>query len=209
MAEAIGRATEMGRPAAFVFGNGPLDAQWFAAFDILRHAAQKSAEYGASLIVCNPLAEVQLVVEEIVRTSYVACGQPEAYNPDNVRYLSDTGLRAAVLGIFQRERVAANLMFGNYFHEATIFAEAGNVVGAIQIAGTIKTPQIPFFVASCDYTLIGEEIFAAGTYLSRNPVQVGSLVAQEYGKYFAVLAMIAGTVLSTMGITALESILKR
>jgi hypothetical protein len=112
-----------------------------------------------------------------------------------------------VVGIFAREKVAANFMFGNYYHESVIFSEAGNTVGAIQISGTANTHQLPFFVASCDYALIGEEIFAAGTYLSRNPSQVGSLVAQEYSKYFAVLAMIVGTLLATAGITALSAYL--
>lgn len=207
--EAVGRVTEMGRPAAFVFGNGALDAQWFAAFDILRYSARECAKYNASLIVCNPLAEVQPVIEEVVRSSYVAEGKQDSYDPDNVRYLSDTGLRGAVLGIFQREKIAANFMFGNYYHESVIFAEAGNAIGAIQVGGTANTHQIPFFVASCDYALIGDEIFAAGTYLSRQPAQVGSLVAQESAKYFAVLALIIGTILSTLGDNVLESILKR
>jgi len=207
--EAVGRITEMGRPAAFVFGNGTLEAQWFAAFDILRYCSRETAKYNAEMIVCNPLAEVQPVVEEVVRGAYIAEGKPQDYNPDNVRYLSDTGLRAAVLGIFGREKVAANFMFGNYYHESVIFAEAGNAVGAIQISGTANTHQIPFFVASCDYTLLGEEIFAAGTYLSRDPAQVGSLVAQEYAKYFAVVIMIIGTIMSTMGSKALDQILGR
>jgi len=205
--EAIGRVTEMGRPSTFVFGNGTLEAQWFAAFDILRYAERETAKYNSRMIVCNPLPEVQPIIEEIGRSAYMAEGKVENFDPDDIRYLSDNALRAAVVGIFAREKVAANFMFGNYYHESVIFSEAGNSVGAIQISGTANTHQLPFFVASCDYALIGEEIFAAGTYLSRNPSQVGSLVAQEYSKYFAVLAMVIGTLLATAGITALSAYL--
>ena len=45
--------------------------------------------------------------------------------------------------------------------ESLILAETGNTIGAIQVAGTAMPAQLPFFVAACDYTLIGEEFFAA------------------------------------------------
>jgi hypothetical protein len=40
---------------------------------------------------------------------------------------------------------------------------------------------LPFFVAACDYTLIGEELFAASAYLSREPKLLGSLKGQDIG----------------------------
>jgi hypothetical protein len=42
--------------------------------------------------------------------------------------------------------------------------------------------QIPFFLAACDYTIIGDEYYAASAYLSREPTLLGSLVGQDYGK---------------------------
>ena len=207
--EAVGRITEMGRPAAFVQGTGVMDAQTFAAFEILKYTAEQVAKHDARMIVCNPLPEIQPISEEIVRAAYRQVGREESYNPDDVRYLADTSLRAAVLGIFQREKVAATFLFGNYYHESVIFSEAGNVVGALQISGTANTHQLPFFVACCDYTLIGEEIFAAGAYLSRNPAQVGSLVAQEGAKFFAVAIIIIGAILATVGNKSLANLLKK
>jgi len=207
--EAVGRITEMGRPAAFVQGVGVMDAQTFAAFEILKYTAEQVAKHDARMIVCNPLPEIQPISEEIVRGAYIKVGREDAYNPDDVRYLADTSLRAAVLGIFQRERVAATFLFGNYYHESVIFAEAGNVVGALQISGTANTHQLPFFVACCDYTLIGEEIFAAGAYLSRNPAQVGSLVAQEAAKFFAVAIILIGALMVTANNKWLVDLLKK
>ena len=40
-------------------------------------------------------------------------------------------------------------------------ARLGNAAGAIQIAGTDAVTQLPFFITTCDYTLIGEELYAA------------------------------------------------
>jgi hypothetical protein len=76
-------------------------------------------------------------------------------------------------------------------------------VGAIQVAGTAETAQLPFFVAACDYTLIGEEFFAASAYLSGEPDQVGTLLGQDVVKaivWFVGLAAAAlGTVAALQG----------
>lgn len=60
-----------------------------------------------------------------------------------------------------------------------ILAETGNSIGAIQIAGTASAAQIPFFVTACDYTLIGEEFFAASAYLSEDPKLIGGVKGMD------------------------------
>ena len=35
--------------------------------------------------------------------------------------------------------------------------------------------QLPFLIAACDYTLIGDELLVAGAYLARDPVKMGSI----------------------------------
>jgi hypothetical protein len=90
-----------------------------------------------------------------------------------------------------------------------LFAEAASLVGALQIGGTANYHQLPFFVASCDYTLIGEEIFAAGTYLSREPSEVGALTAQEAGKVLSVVLIIVGCVMATFGSDAVTNFLSK
>lgn len=90
-------------------------------------------------------------------------------------------------------------MIGPFWMESLLFTESGFRQGAIQIAGTARTSQIPFFVATCDYTLIGEEIFAAGAYLSKEPSQVATIAAQDIGKIFALLLLISGLLLYAWG----------
>ena len=72
--------------------------------------------------------------------------------------------------------------------------------GAIQIAGTDADHQLPFFVTTCDYTLIGEELYAASAYLSREPIQVGTLLGQDIGKALILCVLGVGTVLATLGV---------
>jgi hypothetical protein len=81
-----------------------------------------------------------------------------------------------------RKRPAACFYMGAFYAESLLLAETGNLIGAIQVAGTAMPSQLPFFVAACDYTLIGEEFFAASAYLSGDPDQLGSLKGQDVGK---------------------------
>src|SRR5690606_24678296 len=93
---------------------------------------------------------------------------------------------------------AACFYMGAFFAEALILAETGNSVGAIQVAGTAMPAQLPFFVASCDYTLIGEEFFAASAYLTGSPEELGSLKGQDVGKVLVAIGIVLGVVFATL-----------
>jgi len=191
----------MGRPVHYTFGSGDLDTNVLASFDVLRYTAEKCADLGADIIVTNFLPEVQPMTEELVKQAFIGKGKGPDYKPDNVRYLSNNqnSYVAAIYGIFVRERPAANLMLGPFYAESMLISEVGQQIGAIQIGGTGRTIQVPFFVATCDYTLIGEELFAAGAYISRNPMQLSALMAEEVGKYLAVGLIIIGVILRAAG----------
>jgi hypothetical protein len=102
---------------------------------------------------------------------------------------------AAVCGIMVRDKPAANFLMGYYYAESLLLAETGQSTGAIQIAGTDSQAQLPFFITTCDYTLIGEELYAASAYLSREPLLLGSLKGQDLVKALMMLLIIGQTLL--------------
>jgi len=199
--EAIGRATEMGRPILFIPGIMDMnDVQTVSAVIILGRIAKTIAEYDTKLMVPTSKSLVMTTGRETVKEAYLAAGRPDAYNDDIVTYLTDEqfGYVAGVNGIMVREKPATCLFLGAFFAESLILAETGNSIGAIQIAGTAMPSQLPFFIAACDYTLIGEELFAASAYLSNDPHQLGSLKGQDVGKLIAIIAILSGAVLATV-----------
>jgi hypothetical protein len=105
---------------------------------------------------------------------------------------------AYLTGYMVREKPAACFYAGTFFAESLILAETGNSIGAIRVAGTNEAAQLPFFVAACDYTLIGEELFAASAYLSKEPHQLGSLKGQDAGKVLAGVLLTIGCILATL-----------
>jgi hypothetical protein len=88
---------------------------------------------------------------------------------------------------------------GYFMAESLLLAEVGATTGAIQIAGTEQESQLPFFFTSCDYTLIGEELYAAGAYLSKEPMLLSTLKVQDFGKAFVMFAVATGSLLLFVG----------
>ena len=203
--EAIGRSTEMGRPILYLTGSGGMDeVSTIAATVILGEVAKKVARYDTTLKVPHRDPIVMAVCQEIVKESYIEAGRPDAFKEDSNFFITGDqfSYTAAVDGIMLREKPAANFFMGSYFAESLLLTETGASTGAIQIAGTDSDHQLPFFVTTCDYTLIGEELYAASAYLSREPVLVGTLRGQDFGKAFIMGVLVLGTALATVGAIA-------
>ncbi|MCQ4573695.1 MAG: hypothetical protein NOU37_00375 [Candidatus Brocadiales bacterium] len=201
--EALGRATEMGRPVLFVHGLTPIGSiSTLAAINILSRIATRVAEYDTVLKVVNNDPIVLTVSQEVVKESYLEAGRPDAYNQDNVVMVASEQFPyvVAVCGIMTREKTAANFFVGFFYAESLLLAETGASTGAIQVAMTDSYTQLPFFITTCDYTLMGEELYAASAYLSREPMLLGALRAQDIGKAVIMAALFFGTILSSFGI---------
>jgi hypothetical protein len=183
--DAIGRATEMGKPILYVLGLGTAaDIATIASFTILARVAKRVAEYQTHLIVPTYDPIVMTVAQETVKAAYSDAGRPDAYSEDIVYFVTQSQFAyvAAVNGTMLRELPATNVYMGKFYAESLLLAETGALAGSIQIAGTDEIAQLPFFIVACDYTLIGEEMYAASAYLSREPILLGSLKAQDYAK---------------------------
>lgn len=195
--EAVGRATEMGKPVLFIPGISELDEiQTIAGLSILGRVARITAQYETPLVVPVLYPMALAAAGEVVKGAYLDSGKPEVYKPDMVRYVAGEQFAyvAAVNGIMLREKPAANVYMGAFYAESLLLAETGFAAGAIQIAGTANPEQLPFFIAACDYTLMGEELYAASAYLSKEPLMLGSLKGQDLIKIALVGCIILGVI---------------
>jgi len=179
----------------------PSSLATIAATVILSDVAKRVATYGAELKVPHRAPIVMAVCQEMVREAYFAAGRPDTYREDINFFITGDqfAYTAAVDGLILREQPAANFFMGYYYAESLLLAETGATTGAIQIAGTDAEHQLPFFITTCDYTLIGEELYAASAYLSREPVLVGTLRGQDIGKGVLLCVMVIGTMAITLG----------
>ncbi len=199
--DAVGRATEMGKPILYTLGLGYIeDIATIASLNILGEVAKKTAQYDTKLIVPNADPIVYTVAREIVKESYTKMGRPDAYDPDSVFFLAreQMAYAAGIDGIMTREKPATNFLVGYFAAESLVLAETGASTGAIQIAGTDALSQLPFFVTACDYTLIGEELYAASAYISKRPLLLGAIKGEDWSKVIIAAALIIASVIGLL-----------
>jgi hypothetical protein len=169
------------------------------------------ANLGVKIIYSVYQSQVMPIATELMKSAYTSAGRLEDFDAEyQIRFLSDSqfAYASAVQGIAEREHPAANIMIGPFYAESMLFAETFYRIGSIQLAGTARGYQIPFFAVVCDYLLIAEEIYAAGAYLSKDPILAGSIRGQDIGKFIALALMIVGLILTALGNPAITNLLK-
>lgn len=202
--EAVGRAAEMGSPLLFQTGIESFkEIQTLAALGILEHVARLAAKLEVPIIITTPQPVMVPTCENILKTVFEAAGKPDLYHSSSVRFVSPANDLNALgtVALIRDYKIASVFYFGNYDYTSLLYTEGGNMAGAMQIAGTADYYQIPFFIASCDYVVMVDELFASSAYLTRNPTMLGGVVGQDYGKLTLVVLLIAGVVaVSVLGL---------
>jgi hypothetical protein len=213
--EAIGRAVEMGRSVFFNPGIGDLTGagtgpQTIAGLGVLNYVSKKCVDVSTRLIVPVRNTTVWPIAADIVETAYRLAGKQQEYRAGDIMFLSSDqfGFTSSYLGLLMREKPGANIMIGAYWAESMQLATTGARVGCIQIAGTAAVAQIPYFVLASDYCLIGEEIYAASSYVAGEGEQIASLAGQDFGRLLCVAVMLLGALLNTGGIKLLIDLFK-
>lgn len=214
--EAVGRAAEMGKPVYYTTGlgmgtlNNPLQGpQTLAGISILGYVTRLCVKAGVNIAYFTPIADSLPLVEETMRTAYLAEGKPEEFDANMINFQAgQSPYLTASLGYMQRERPASNILLGGFYYESVVLGEAGNTIGAMQIGGSANTHQLPFIVATCDYTLIMEELYAASAEIAGDPDVLGTLKGEDILKFIIIALLVVGFFLGAAGVTAIADILR-
>lgn len=199
--EAVGRAAEMGSPILFQTGVESFkEIQTVAALGILQYVAKRAATLDVPIFITTPQPVMVPVCESILKTVLDAEGKPDLIHECSVRFVSPANDLAALgtVAIIRDHKIASAFYFGNYDYTSLLYTEGGQMAGAMQIAGTADYYQIPFFIASCDYVVMVDELFASSAYLSRDPTMLGGVVSQDYGKVVLLVLLVVGVLAVTV-----------
>jgi len=213
--EAVGRAVEMGTCVHFTSGLSSLSTpvtgpMIIAGLSVYHRLASLSVNKGARLVYNVAQPDVIPLAYDLLYEAYRMEGKAEEFDPDDaIRFTSSAQgpYAAAVQNFFAEEKPASNIMIGPFYAESILLAEVGARYNSFQIAGTGRTTQMPYFAIVADYTLICEEIFAAGAYLSEDPIQLSSIVVQDIFKALSVALIILGIFMTVAGIPGLANLL--
>ena len=202
--ELVGRSAETGRPLHVSVGvagvGGSLTSDTWAGLALLSQLADEAATCDTPLIVTVSDATVLPIAQDIVRRAFIRNGNPEGYDPTQVQLIAPNSMAYAsgVAGILEREPLTANVMVGQFGDEYLLMGETGARQGVRQIVGTADPATLPFVHASADEALIGEEIYAGSAYTAQRPIQIGSLVAEDWLRWLVVAGILVATVLKIL-----------
>ncbi len=209
--EWIKEAGKLGRSVFYTPGTGGVtSSDTLAGLALLDYVAKHCVEHGTPLIVATADVNVQQVSEDIVKSAYTAAGKGKEFTAETVRYISGRqfAYAAGVMGILRREKPAVNFFVGDFSAEALEIAEAGRSEAIYQFGGTSNVDQLPYFMATCDQTLIGSELYTAQGFLSADPEATSTLVGPDAGKVLAILLILLGAFLLTFGNSILVDLLQ-
>ncbi|NPA79860.1 MAG: hypothetical protein GXO29_02260 [Thermotogae bacterium] len=198
--DAVGRSAEMGKPIMFTTGIGTIsDLAILAGITVLKQVAKRAALYEVPVLVPNNDPLVLAAAREAVREAYIEMGRPDLYRENDIFFLttSQFGFASGMSGMMNRIKPGAVFFMGYFYAESLILAENAYVSGAISVAGTVSIDQLPFFIAACDYTIIGDELYAASAYISRNPLEVAGVKAGDWFKAMSIIFILIGVALAT------------
>ncbi len=203
--EAVARCAETGRPCLFTTGHGggglytDKGPGHMAGVAILGFVSRQCAKLGARVIALSPFPEMIPLLEDTIRQAYLMEGKPEEVTPDMVRFLSSQALayKLAYIGEVTRENAGAAVICGYVWaSDALHMAEPGVMIGAIQIGGAPEISSLSMLGLICDYTFMGEELYAGAAVASEDPVQLGVLFTQDIVKIGLILMILAGFLLT-------------
>ena len=211
--EMIGSAAEKGKKVLFVprgsLGSGLHAPQVIAGLSLLPRVAQRSAEYGVPIQVAYSEPTIGPLIMDGLETGFIMAGSPDHMKDDTIMFYPDMTHTMGILGLINERgnEAGAVVHVGSYYHETIIWGEAGMTVGAMQIGGTANIGQLAFMITCFDFTLLGEELFAAGAYMSKDPIQIGSIRGQDWSKMVSLIVTILATLCATFGLDAFQNLI--
>ncbi len=180
------RAVESGKPLHLSLGVGSMTnattADSLVGLSVLNYMAQQAAITNNHPIVSMADPTVMLFAQNVLRAAYQEDNPTalvEAYH--NVQWIAPqpTAYAAGVMTLIGKDNVDTNITLGNFGDEYLLIGEVAARRNGANVAGTSQPNTLPFMYASAQETLLGEEIYAAGAYLQKQPAHLASLITQD------------------------------
>jgi hypothetical protein len=217
---AVARAAEAGQPLHLAPGSGAVGesgtptAETLAGLTLVDALGHQAALTGAPLLVTTDDAITHPLTENVIQSGYAAAGRLEEAplvgriagrtvegHGQGVRLLAhrDPLAYAAMAGdMIEHEGVMHSITSGGFGPEYLLLGEAQARAGVPAVAGATNPQALATMVISADQTLIGEEIYGAGAYLSRAAAHLASLQTQDLVRMLLIVLIVLGVLAATL-----------
>lgn len=203
---AIDQAVEGGSRLHVSLGSSsitsPSNISALAGLSVLSYVARVSAISDQPPIATSGESTLAILSQDTIRSAYRDANAIQEYDPTQGRLTGLTPFSYAVgtFSVFHDEQVSANMLMGSFQAEAGLLADSASQAETTLVAGSESLTAQALFYAAAEDPLIGEEIFAGRAYLDAAPVHSASLRAQDILRWVVLVALVAGSVLTLIGL---------
>lgn len=207
--DTVGRAVETGRRLHISLGSGSVGGQdtapALAGLTVLDQISAVAVVSDKPPVVTTADGTAMLLAQDVLRQVYTRQNALPRYDPTSARVagLSADSFGAALTSLVKDESVGGTILIGSVGPEAVLFTEAGQRENITTLAGSDDPATQALLFAAADYPLIGEDLFAGGAYIGRQPAHIASLRAQDVLRIAIGVVIIVGFIAKTIGLDVL------
>jgi len=183
----LGRSIESGSPLHVTLGEAGLVNQAaptsIAALHILDRLAIDGCANSTPPLVTVGEATLLPIAQDSLRHAFQEAGRRGEFAPEQARFIASETTPFIYAGgaasLLQQDRVTGNIAVGRFGPELTLIAEAANSRRLEQLLGTDDPTALAVATAFSPNVLVGEELLAAGAYLSNDAGRLATLQLQD------------------------------
>jgi len=199
---AIGRAIELGKPVMVTYSfRDRFDAPTMVGLESVRYISKMTAEKGGTVLTGAGAARTLPVAIENYRQGTIEGGHPELFNDSNVHFFTrqQWAYASGVMGLMQREQPGACFFLGPFLVEGIHLGINSRRINTMAIGGNTSYSMAAFMFVTMDYVLLGEELLAAGAYMTENPVTISGIAAEDVAKWIIAIILVTGSAMKLVG----------
>jgi hypothetical protein len=175
-------------------------AETIASVLIAQRVAQETTRRGGHVVATSGDLTSHLALRGAIHDAYRQSGFAADYRADGVQLVAQntpTAYAAGVAARYRVEPVAAGVVAGAYGAESLLITEEGAANGVPQVAAAASLSALPGLALSADATMIGEDLFAAESYLTDDSSPKSRLLTHDALRW-AIVALIAAAMIWQM-----------
>jgi len=191
-----GYAAESGGAIHIALGSGGLSGEdaitSLAGIQAVEALADAAVSYNAPPVITVGDPTLLPLAQDTLRRAYERNGLAELYDPGKVRFVapSPVAYAAGAADVVTAENITASVMAGAFGAEASLIADAGARRNLPQFAAAAAPRAIGALYPAVDRLAVGEELYAAGAYMTGERRGLVSLVAQDVLRVILVLVIL-------------------
>lgn len=194
----VARSVEASRPLHLSFGSAGLGDETtllaVASAELAYQLAAQAAISDAAPIFTLTAAGAFPLAQDTLRRAYASRNLLDRYRAEHVRWYPggerSLAFAAAITALHADDDVAADILIGSHGAEIALILDSAYRRGLPTLAFSNQPEGQAVAWALAEHALIGEEIFAAGTYLNGGSVQLAESVAVDLLRWLLILLML-------------------